>query len=136
MLLGYRRRRIAAAQDHIELVAERMLRHRRVDIESCDQPRTRVRIGDAVEDRIDREQRVAREIHLRDEPRGEARAEQAEMDVSGTPCVVMIAPWIRARLDRREAIDALAIGHNAAIAREMRIEWGLMLVHAMRVAAG
>jgi len=40
----------------------------------------------------------------------------------------MIAPWIRARLDGREAINAALIGHHTAIAGEMRIERRLVAV--------
>jgi len=53
-----------------------------------------------------------------------------------TPRVVMIAPRIRARLDGGEAIDAVAIGHDPAVAGKMRVERRLVEIHRVRVAAG
>ena len=75
---------------------------RRVEVEATDQSLPRRRVGDRVEDRVVGEQRVVREVHLRDESLGECPTEQREMDVRRTPGVVVVAPRIGARLDRRE----------------------------------
>src|ERR1700693_2985185 len=44
------------------------------------------------------------------------------MDVGGAPRVLVVTPWIGARLDRDESIAPLAVGQAAAGAGEVRIE--------------
>ena len=48
----------------------------------------------------------------------------------------MIAPWIRTRLDRHEAIRAVLVCDDSSDAREMRIERRIVLVLGMSIAAG
>ena len=73
--------RAAAAQHDVEAVAERPFGLGDVEVEFRDQALARAGIGDAVVDRVERQQRVAGEIHLGDQPLREAAAEQREMDV-------------------------------------------------------
>jgi hypothetical protein len=76
-----------------------------------------------------------REIHLRHEARDEGMAEHRQMDMRGTPGVVVIAPGIGARLDGDETVVAGGIAHGAARAGEVRIERRRVLVADMDVAA-
>src|SRR5205823_3722459 len=100
-----RRRAVAAAaEDDVPRVAERPFRRRRPEVEPGDEQRPRPRIAHRVEDRIEREEGIAREVHLRDEALRESTAEDREVDVRGTPGVLVVAPRIRARLDGDEAV--------------------------------
>ena len=45
----------------------------------------------------------------------------------------MILPWVRARLYRNKTITALPIGQHASAAREIRVQRGIVLIHAMTV---
>ena len=54
----------------------------------------------------------------------------------GPPGVVVVLPGIGAGLDRDEAVAAVVVGHDAAAAREVRVERRRVLVDAMAVAAG
>src|SRR6059058_2669411 len=58
------------------------------------------------------------------------------MDVVGPPRVVVIAPGIGAGLDRGEPVPALIIGINPALAAEIRIDRGVMLIRRVLIAAG
>src|SRR5216683_5655381 len=109
VLLVLEWRRAAAAQDEIEAIAERILGLRDVEVEAGDETIARGGVGHEVEDGIERQQRVAREIHLRHQPRGEAGAEQRVMDVIGPPGVVVVTPGIGAGLDRCESISPLTV---------------------------
>ena len=90
----------------------------------------------ALENRVERQQRVAREVHLRDEARAEMVAEQREVNMVRTPRVRVIAPRIRARLDRQKAIAAFVVGDAAACAEEVRVERRVVLVGLVHIAAG
>ena len=76
------------------------------------------------------------EVHLRDQPLGERGPEQREVDVRRTPGVVVVAPRVGARLDRREAVAALVVGQRAAAAGEVRVERRGVLVAVVAVATG
>ena len=82
------RRLVAPAQHDVEAEAERLFRNRGFPVERRHQPAARTFVGNARVHRIVVEQRIAGEIHLRDEPRRERRSEQREMDVRRPPCVV------------------------------------------------
>src|SRR5918999_815474 len=75
--------RIAPAQHDVPAVGERPLRARRLEVERRDHALARLRVGYRVEDRVLVEQRVVREVHLRDEPLRERAPEQREVDVRG-----------------------------------------------------
>src|SRR3984893_13129084 len=53
----------------------------------------------------------------------------------GAPRIVVIAPWISARLDGPEAVEAAGIRQHPAPTGEVRIEWRVVVVDVMRVAA-
>src|ERR671915_60675 len=130
-----RRGGLATSQHHVELVRERPLRHRFTEVESGDHPLPVPRVAHRVEDRVLEEQRIAREVHLRHQARGERVTEQGEVDVGGTPGVGMVLPRVRARLDRDEAIAALVVGHAPSRTGEIRVERGRMAVHVVLVAS-
>jgi hypothetical protein len=60
-------------------------------------------------DRIVGEQRIAGEIHLRHDARDERMTEHREVDMSRPPRILMIAPWIRTRLDGHEPVVTVAL---------------------------
>src|SRR5918999_6223160 len=74
---------LAPAQHDVPAVGERPLRARRLEVERRDHALARLRVGYRVEDRVLVEQRVVREVHLRDEPLRERAPEQREVDVRG-----------------------------------------------------
>src|SRR5579863_4576832 len=71
LISAWHRRGVAAAQYKVESVAQRILRNGNVDIKTRYQAFARGFIRDAVEDRIESQQRIAGEIHLGDKARGE-----------------------------------------------------------------
>ena len=81
-----------------------------------------------------RNQRVAGEVHLRHEPARERRPEQGEVDVRRPPRVGVVAPRVRAWLDRDEPVDALLIGEAAAGAGEVGIQGGRVVVDGVDVS--
>src|SRR5213078_2440218 len=97
------------AQDDVEAVPERPLRLRQVELEAGDQPRPRLLVANGLEDRVELEQRIAGEVHLRHEPAGKRAPEDGEVDVSRTPRIRVVLPWVRARLHGDEAVVALVI---------------------------
>src|SRR5215207_3876825 len=62
-------------QDDVPAVGERPLGLRALEVEGGDEPLARRGVAHRVEDRVLPEQRVAREVHLRDEPLGERAPE-------------------------------------------------------------
>ena len=92
-------------------------------------------VRDAGEHRVVRQQRIAREVHLRHHAREERLAEEREMDVRRPPGVVVVAPGILARADGDEAVAALGVGDGAPGAGEVRVERRVVLVGLVRVAA-
>src|SRR5689334_8720584 len=62
------RRRLRAREHDVEAVSGRDLLDAGLEVQLAHHARARGLVGYAVEDRIDREQRIAREVHLRDEP--------------------------------------------------------------------
>ncbi|MNC87545.1 hypothetical protein D3C83_32770 [compost metagenome] len=58
------------------------------------------------------------------------------MDVRGTPCIVVIAPGIRTRLNGNELVPALVIGERATGAGEIRIERCVPPIDLMPIASG
>src|SRR4029078_11741497 len=87
-------RRVRAAQNDVECVTECPFRLGHVDIELRDESLGWGLLWYAVRNRIDWHQRIARKVHLRDEPTQEAAAEQREMNMCRAPCVWLMAPWI------------------------------------------
>ena len=67
-------------------------------------------------------QRIALEIHLRDEPLRPAVARDRVVDVRGTPVVDAVAPRVGAGLDGAEEVVAVRVGQRAAAAAEIRID--------------
>src|SRR5208282_3202591 len=73
------RRRHASAQHDVPPVAQRPFGLGDRHIEPADEAVARCLIGDRQKDRVELEQRIAREIHLCHEPLGEAGAEKREV---------------------------------------------------------
>ena len=91
--------------------------------------------ANAVEDGVEGLQRVAGKIHLRDQARENARAEQRKMNVRRTPRVGVIDPRIRARLDGLDEIAPLIVGEQAACAGEVGIQRRIVTIGFMAIAA-
>src|SRR5207237_5627132 len=120
----FHRRGVTAAQHYVPAIAERPLRNRRVEVEPSRQQAAAALVRDRVEDWIVRNQRVAGEVHLRHEPAGERWPEQREVDVRRSPRVGVVAPGVRAWLDRDEPVAALPLRTAAARAAESYIREG------------
>src|SRR4051812_31308157 len=133
-LVVLHRRGVLAAQHDVEAVAQRPFGLGVLQIERRDHPRPRLLVRHRIEDRVERKQRVGREIHLRHQSRDEGMAEHREMNMRGTPGVVVIAPGIGAGLDGDEPVVAGGIAHRAACSGEIRIERRRMLVADMDIA--
>ena len=93
-------------------------------------------VRDGLADRVEREDRVTREVHLRDQALRERVPEQREVDVRGTPRVTVVAPRIGARLDRGEPVRAVSAGQAATEAREVRVDRRVVLLRLVDVTAG
>src|SRR3984957_14138257 len=127
---------VAATQYEGESIAQCVIGNSNFDVECCYQPFARGMVRDAVKDRIESHQRIARKIHLSNQSSGETRTEKAEVNVIRPPRIVMIAPRIRTRLDRCEAVGAVLVGHDSSDASEMGIERCFVLVLKVCIAAG
>src|SRR5690242_3093510 len=79
------RRRGAPADDDVEAVAEGPVGLGQLEVEGAHEPRARGRVADRLEDRVELEQRIAREVHLRHEPLREGAAEERQVDVVRPP---------------------------------------------------
>ena len=82
-----------------------------------------------------RHQRIAGEIHLRDQARGERGTKYRKVNVRGAPRVVVVLPGICAGLDGDEAIAAFGVGDGVAAAGEVWIERRVVLIDRVGVAA-
>jgi len=91
-------------------------------------------VGDRLIDRVQREQRVAGEVHLGDQPLREFRSEHREVDVGWAPSVAVVPPRIRPWLDRGEAVASVVIGQAAADAGEVGVDRGRVLITLVDVA--
>jgi len=89
-----------------------------------------------MEDRVELEQRVAREVHLCDEAVRERPPEQGEVDVGRPPGVVVVAPRVLAGPNGDEAVASFVVGEAAAGAAEVGIERGRVVVDLVAVATG
>ena len=65
-----------AAENDVKVISQSMTGHRGVPVEERDQARARVFIGNAVKNRIERQQRISRKIHLRDQAREQSGTEE------------------------------------------------------------
>ena len=127
---------IAPGEDDVEFVAKGVIADGGVPVELGDEAVARRFIGDAIEYRIVREQRVAGKIHLRDHAGGESRTENGEVNMRGAPGVVVIAPGIRAGANGYEAKISFLIGEHVAGAGEVGIERSVVLVNGVAVTSG
>ena len=78
---AWRRSGVAAAQYKVKSISECIFGNSNFDIECCYQPFARGTVGDAVEDRIKSQKRIAGKIHLSNQASGETRTEKAEVNM-------------------------------------------------------
>ena len=86
-----------------------------------------------------RDQGVALEVHLGDQPLGEARAEDREVDVRRAPVVDPVPPGVGAGLHGAEVVVAVLVGQRPAAAAEVRVdrrEVGVLLVAVAAAGVG
>src|SRR5947209_2693013 len=115
-------RGLAAPENDVEAIAERMAWYGGFPIEKRYQAVSRVLVRDAVKNGVEWQQRIFREIHLRDQARQQPRAEERKVNVCGAPGILMILPRVRAGFYGDKTIAALAIGEHASAAGEIRID--------------
>ena len=87
------------------------------------------------EDRATGDQRVAFEVHLRDQPLHPAVARDRIVDVRRSPVVDAVAPGVGAGADRAVGVVAVLVGQHAAAAAEVRVERADVLVLLVAIAA-
>jgi len=100
-----------------------------------DEPAAAVFVGDAIVNRVEREQGVARKIHLGDQPLEKVEAEDRKMDMGRSPGVVMVAPGVSAWANGGEAVLAILIGQTAAGPAKVGVERRVVLIDPVEVAA-
>src|SRR2546427_755774 len=128
-------RGLAAAENDVKAIAERMAWYGGFPIEKRDQAVSRVLVRDAVENGVEWQQRISRKIHLRDQARQQPRAEERKVNVRGAPGILMILPRVLAGFYGDKTIAALGIGEHASAARKIRIERRAVLIHSVPIAA-
>src|SRR5437764_14412322 len=100
---------LSSPQHDVELIPQRPLRLRALEVEAGDKTFAGFLIGDRLKDRIKSEKRIAGKIHLGNQPGCERRPQQRKMDVCGPPGIGVVLPGIGARLDGYESIEAVGI---------------------------
>ena len=93
-------------------------------------------VHDRLVNGVQREQLVAREVHLGNDALRELRAEHGEVDVGRAPCVEVVLPRVRPGLDGGEGVGAVGTGDATSDAGEVGVERGGVLVTLVDVAAG
>src|SRR5260370_38972786 len=58
------------------------------------------------------------------------------MNMRRTPRVGVVAPGVRARLDRKKLVAAIRVGQCAPTATEIRIERRVVLIHFVQITPG
>jgi hypothetical protein len=123
------------AQDDVEAVGAAVELDERRDVLQRDQAADLLLARGDAEDRAAADQRVALEVHLRDQPLHPAVARDRVVDVRRAPVVDPVAPRVGARLDRAIRVVAVLVGEHAAAAAEVRVERADVLVLLVPVAA-
>ena len=96
----------------------------------------RCRIGDRHQDPVQRVERVARKIHLGDQPRQRGGPQHREVDMRRAPPGIRHRHRIGPGLDGEEAVAAVVIRQHPAIADEIGVERRVARVDRVEVAAG
>src|SRR5271170_7551914 len=109
LLLALKRRALPSAHHDVEPESQRPAWLRAIHFKPRNHSLARAFIADGIENRIERKQRIAREIHLRNEPRRKRRPVERKMNMRGAPGVRMVLPRIRPGLDGDEAVVALCV---------------------------
>src|SRR4029079_695100 len=115
-------RRARAAQHDVEAVREAVELYGIVAVEHGDELADRGLARYRAQDRALRNQRIALEVHLRDQPLRPAVARDRIVNVRGSPVVDAVAPRVRAGLDRAVHVVTVAVRQHAAAAAEVRVD--------------
>src|SRR5438552_19121832 len=89
-------------------------------IKNGNQPLASLFIRSAIENGIEGNKSVTWKIHLRHQARGESRPKERDMNMCRAPGIVMIAPRIRTRPDRDEAIAAFTVRNRVTRPGQIR----------------
>src|SRR5271156_1074151 len=127
---------VPTAQNDVKAIGKRVVRLGTFHVQPGDKTVACLFIRDAVEEGIERLQRVAGKIHLRDQPGEDPRAKERKMNMRGAPRIVMIAPGVCAGLDGLEVVVASLVGDHASRAAEVGIEGSMVLIDLMPIASG
>src|SRR5271155_2919326 len=133
--MSFHRGAFASTKHDVKPVAQRLRRNGGFPIELRNKPVPRLFIVRAVEDRIEGNQRIALEIHLRHKPRRESRAEQRKMNVRRPPGIVVISPRIFPRPNCDEAIAAIGIRHRMPATSKVGVERSVVLIDAVEITS-
>jgi hypothetical protein len=93
-------------------------------------------VADAVENWIERNQRIPRKIHLGYKAGSESGTKQRKMNMSRTPCIRMIPPRVRAWFNGKKLITAFVIRDELPFADKIWVQRRIMLIDAVPVASG
>ena len=100
----------ASSQDDIPPISESPFGLGCFEVEVGDQTFTGGLIAYPVQNRVVRDKRISRKIHLRDEPRNKGGAEKGKVNMRRAPRVVVIPPRVGTGFDRRKRISPLVVG--------------------------
>ena len=128
-------RRALAAQDDVEAVGAAVELDEGADVLERDQAADLLLARRDAEDRAAPDQRVALEVHLRDQALHPAVAGDRVVDVRRPPVVDAVAPGIGAGLDGAVGVVAVLVGQHPAAAAEVGVEGADVLVLLVPVAA-
>src|SRR5437016_2855280 len=127
---------LSSPQHNVELVPQRPFRLRALEVEAGDQAFASFLIGDRLKDRIKGKKRIARKIHLGNQPGRERRPQQRKMYVAGPPRIGVVLPGIGARLNGYKSVEAVRIREGAACPSEVGIKRSWVTVLDVQVASG
>ena len=123
-----------AAQHQIEAVGQAVQRHGGVHIQLGNQRAHRIVAAYRLQDGATNEQRIAFEIHLRDQPLRERLAGEREVNMRRTPVADLIAPGVRARLDGAKTVIPVVVGQHPAAAAKIGIDRRQILILLVTIA--
>lgn len=124
-----------AGEDHIPAVSRGVFGCCQLMVVTCHQSFACPRLEDGLVDRIECEQRIAREIHLGHQPLGELPAEDREMDMRRPPGIVVITPRVGPGFDREKAVATVRSGEAATRAGEVGIQRRVVPISCVDIAS-
>lgn len=109
-----------SAQDDVEFISEGKQRLRQFQIEVGNEQFSRM-CRARMKNGILAKQGIAREIHLRNQPLSKLMSEEREMNMRGSPSIVVIAPRIGTRFDGIKMIPSLLVCQGSSCSIEIGV---------------